>query len=450
MNNKIKLGIFVLAGLAAVLVSMVAVGSFSLNKRYTVYVLFDNASGLTKKAKVKIAGVEIGVLRGIDLQGTKARLRLAIQDDVKLYQDASASIVSMGIIGTKYIDVNPGDSSLPAVKNGDMLSTSKAPSLEEKLGQIAEKISSAIDSLGKDGKNGDMIDNLAQSIRDLKSIMHNIALQNSKITSAINNINKFSYNLADIADSNKRDIREAVLSMKEAAAKLDAVMTKINEGEGAFAALINDEQMGRHLKETVSTAKDAVASAKTAIDGLSETFGEVNKLQLYWDYMGRYDAKDEKLRSDLGIGISMRKERFYYVGVSNAADAGNEKDKEEKDRMNTLTALLGFRGEHAQIYGGVMRNKAGVGVGYSFFDPIYAPHRRLQVHFDAFNFPRKNKPPEFNAGVRFGITRWFYVGISVEDIAYKASLTPYVKLEIKDTDISRLLGIAGVAAAASK
>lgn len=450
MNNKIKLGIFVLAGLAAILVSLVAVGSFSLNKKYTVYVLFDNASGLTKKAKVKIAGVEIGVLRGIDLWDTKARLRLAIRDDVKLYQDASASIVSMGIIGTKYIDVNPGSSSLPEVKNGDMLSTSKALSLEEKLGQIAEKISSAIDSLGKDGKNGDMIDNLAQSIRDLKSIMHNIALQNSKITSAISNLNKFSYNLADIAESNKLDIREAVLSIKEASAKLESVMTKINEGEGAFAALINDEQMGRQLKETVSTAKDAVASAKTAIDGLSETFGEVNKLQLYWDYMGRYDSKDEKLRSDLGIGISMRKERFYYVGVSNAADASNEKDKEEKDRMNTLTALLGFRGEHAQIYGGVMRNKAGVGVGYSFFDPIYAPRRRLQIHFDAFNFPRKNKPPEFNAGVRLGITGWFYVGISVEDIAYKASLTPYVKLEIKDTDISRLLGIAGVAAAASK
>ena len=91
MNNKIKLGIFVLAGLAAILVSLVAVGSFSLNKKYTVYVLFDNASGLTKKAKVKIAGVEIGVLRGIDLWDTKARLRLAIRDDVKLYQDASTT-----------------------------------------------------------------------------------------------------------------------------------------------------------------------------------------------------------------------------------------------------------------------------------------------------------------------------------------------------------------------
>lgn len=450
MNNKVKLGIFVVIGMIAIVVSILAVGSFSIGKKYKIYVLFDNTAGLVKKAKVKIAGVDVGILRGVDLQGTKARLCLTIDNDIVLYQNATACIVSMGIIGTKYIEIFPGDPSLPRIKDGDTIAKSDSGSLEESLSKIADKLNAALSSIGDGGKNGDIIDNLADSIRDLKSIMNNIARQNAKITSVIENINNFSINLADITAQNKQDIRDAIVSMKEMAAKMDAIMNKINDGDGTLAKLINDEDMGQELKETVTIAKEAVASAKTAIDGLSETFGEANKLQLRWDYLGRYDTKDEKLRSDVGVNISMRKERYYYVGVSNVADTSDEDDQDEKDTMNTLTALLGFRGERAEIYGGVIRSKAGGGVGFSFFDPIYAPYRRLTINVEALNFPRKDKPPEFNAGLRYGVTRWLYLGVSVEDIAYKASLTPFIKLEITDNDISRLLGIASVAAVSAK
>lgn len=450
MNNKVKLGIFVLIGLTSIVVSILAVGSFSMGKKYKVYVLFDNASGLTKKAKVKIAGVDIGVLQKVDLQETQARLCLVIDDNIALYQNATASIVSMGIIGTKYIEVHPGNSSLPKIKDGDSIAKSQAASIEESLGKIVDKINTALDSISKDGKNGDMIDNLASSIRDLKSVIHNIAEQNAKITSVIENINKFSIDLADITAQNKHDIRDAVVSIKEVADKLDRIMTKINEGEGTLAKLLNDEEMGGELKETVATAKEAVASAKDAIDGLKETLGGANKLQLKWDYLGRYNFRSEEFINDIGVNISLRKERFYYVGISNVGDRDEEEDREERKKINTITALLGFRGEHAEIYGGVMRNKGGFGAGYSFFDPVYAPYRRLYVHLNAYNFGREDNPPEVDAGVRFGITRWLYVGVAVEDIAYKTALAPYIKLEITDNDISRLLGIASIAAVASQ
>jgi hypothetical protein len=42
--------------------------------------------------------------------------------------------------------------------------------------------------------------------------------------------------------------------------------------------------------------------------------------------------------------------------------------------------LLGFRSEKYEIYGGVIRGKAGVGFGYSFFEPTWAEFRRLKIH----------------------------------------------------------------------
>ncbi len=442
MNSQIKLGLFVAIGLAAIMISIIAVGNFTLNRSYKVYVMFQNASGLTKKAKVKIAGVDVGVLNGVSLKDSKARLCLSINNDVTLYANAQARIVSMGIIGTKYIEVIPGDPSYPVIKDGDSINVTESASLEQSLNNIADKIDKALGSFG-DGKNGNMMANLSDAVYDLKLVMRNVANQNEKIASAIDNVNKFSYNLAKITAENEADLRVAIANMRDISEKLDVIMAKIYDGEGTIGALVNDEQMSKDLKETVASAKEAVNSLKT-------TIGTGNRLQLAWDYMGRYNVRDEKFRSDVGLSISMRKERFYYVGISNVADTSDETDQKEKDTMNTLNALIGFRNEKAEIYGGVMKSKAGVGVGYSFFEPIYSPYRSVQLNLNAYNFSRDGKPPEIDAGVRLGLAKWLYAGVMVEDIGYAASVTPYIKLEIKDTDIAALLGIISVAAVASK
>ena len=451
MNNKVKLGIFVLLGFCAVLVSIFAIGNFSLSRTYTVYVKFDNISGLLKKAKVKIAGVDVGVLRDVELVGSQARLKLAINEDIVLYQDAAASIVSMGIIGTKYIEISPGTSSLPVVRDGDTIAAVNEGSLEQTLTKITDKISSVLDNING-GKNGDMFGNLAEAVRDLKSILHNIANQNEKITSSINNINNFSYNLANITAQNKQDIRDAITNMRDIAEKVDKIVAKIYQGDGPLGTLINDEDMSQELKETVTTAKEALASAKVTIDGLKDTIGRANKLQFSWNYLGRYNMRDEKFKNDLGIMIAPSDEKFYYVGISNVADSKNAKTQAEKDSMNTLDALLGFRFDKFEIYGGIMRGTAGGGVGYSFFEPIYAPYRTLQAHLNVYNMSRTGaaSKPEVDLGVRFGFTRWLYAGVMVEDMLYRSALTPYIKIEINDRDIAALLGIISIAAVATR
>ncbi|OEG69743.1 hypothetical protein ATZ36_07725 [Candidatus Endomicrobiellum trichonymphae] len=58
--------------------------------------------------------------------------------------------------------------------------------------------------------------------------------------------------------------------------------------------------------------------------------------------------------------------KFYYLGITNSVDnCLVDKDEKEND------ALLGFIiSEKAEIYGGMVKSKAGIGFGYSFF-PIY-------------------------------------------------------------------------------
>ena len=108
MSNELKLGIFVIIGLIAVLLTIMLLGNYSLTSKYVVNTYFDNTAGLPKKAKVKISGVDVGNIKDIVLEDGKAKVILVIDRKIKLYSDATAKIVSMGIIGTKYVEITPG------------------------------------------------------------------------------------------------------------------------------------------------------------------------------------------------------------------------------------------------------------------------------------------------------------------------------------------------------
>jgi phospholipid/cholesterol/gamma-HCH transport system substrate-binding protein len=450
MNNKTKLGLFLVLGILAVMISIIAVGSISLSDTYKVYASFDNVIGVTKKAKVKIAGVDIGVLRGIKLVDGKALLTLSINENTVLYKNAKVSIASAGIIGTKYIEIYPGSADFERVQNGEVLSVKESVSMEDSLNGLLAKVSASLDEFSSGAKDGNIISNLADAVKDLKLVMQNISSQNAKIVSAIKNINDFSSDLAQMTASSKQDLQGAMTNIKNASEKLDILITKLYEGDGMIATLIGNEEVGQEIRDTISDAKQTVTAAKTTVEGLSKTLGRAEKIRFQWDYLGRYNLKDEKFRNDLGISIIPNDKKFYYVGISNVADANKEPSSQERNIVNRLEALMGFNFGKFEIHGGIMRGTAGGGMGFSFFGPIYERYRLLQLNVDAYNFGRKRDGAEVNAGLRLGITKWLYAGVNVEDIAYKASVTPYIKIEIDDEDLAALLGIISIAAVSTK
>ena len=420
-KNLLKLGIFAALGLISVLVSIIALGNWGFVSGYDIYAVFDNSAGLIPKARVRIAGVDIGSLKKITLKDKKAQLELLIDKDVVLYKNASAKIVSMGIIGNKYIEIDPGDSSYPKVEDEDFIDSSESASLEDILNNFAKSSQSQ--------EHGDIFENLAASVDNLKKFTQNMADNNDEINKILGNFEVFSANLAAISK------------------QLEDIIAKIETGSGTVSTLINDEQTGQNVKT-------AVADAKETLEGLKGLVSGSGKLIFEWDYLGRYNLNDRVFRNDIGIKISPNDGKFYYVGVSNLGDA-QYADEDEAKQMNKLEALMGFRLKKFEIYGGIIRGQGGAGLGFSFFDPIYAPRKRVQVHVNVYDMGRKpeNKKsavPRLDAILKVGITDWLYTGVSVEDAINKAGITPYIKLEIKDEDISRLFTVMGLAASTSK
>jgi phospholipid/cholesterol/gamma-HCH transport system substrate-binding protein len=435
MENHTKLGIFIFVGIGAIVLSIFAVGNFSLKRTYNIYVEFDNIAGIIKKTKVKTAGVDIGVLRKVCLNKGKAQLKLSINKNVLLYKNAYANIVSVGVIGTKYIEIFPGDESQPLLKNGDTILGQNSFSLESFLTNVATQINRALNN----DKYGNMMDNLADAIFSLKDILKMLAAQNEKIEDTFTNLDQFTKDLASISSQNKPDLRETVEQIKDISKKLDILISRIYDGSGPISALINDEKMSADIKETVESAKEV-------IKGLNKTATRSSKLSLHWNYTGGYNTRDSKLRNDIGISIMPNNEKFYYVGVANVADSTFITDEDEKKNINKLEALLGFRKEYSEIFGGVIKGKAGLGFGYSFFSPIYNVYKGLKFDLKVYGL----HSPQVDVGARYGIMKWLYTGVLLEDVSHKPSFTTYLRIEIDDQDLAAMLGIIGIATMVSK
>ncbi|MDR3071289.1 MAG: MlaD family protein [Endomicrobium sp.] len=440
MNNQLKLGIFAVVGVLAIIASIFAVGSFSLQKTYCIYVSFNNIAGLSRKAKVKMAGVNIGILKDVSLENSKAKLKLSIDKKIVLYEGSQARIVSIGIIGTKYIEIVPGNPLAQILKSGDSIPSIESSSLENTLTNIVDKINGALDSQ----KNGNMMENLAEAVCSLRSFLEGFASQGGQISEMISNLNKFSANIASISANNRQNLQDTILMIKNVASKLNTLVDRMCDGDGTISTLANDKQMSQDLKETV-------ASAKGAFKSLNDTIGKANKLKFSWNCTGRYNSRTEKFSTDVGITLMPNDSKFYHIGVSNISDnSDSERNKDEKKSINKLEALIGFRSKQSEVYLGAMRGKGGIGFGYSFLQPMCASYKTLKANLDVYDFTRKTRGPVVNAGIKFGITKWLYVGVAVEDTTYTPAVTPYLNISLDDRDLVSLLGIIGIAATASK
>ena len=135
MNLEMIVGLFLLTGLACFSFIAIKMGDIRLfmQDSYPVTAKFVSISGLKEGAVVELAGVKVGKVTGIDLDGGdyEAVVHMDIDKNVHLSDDSIASIRTAGIIGDRYVKLTPGGSE-DYLKPGDEITeTESAINLEE-------------------------------------------------------------------------------------------------------------------------------------------------------------------------------------------------------------------------------------------------------------------------------------------------------------------------------
>ena len=135
------IGIFVLVGLFCVGYMTVKLGKVSLfgDTSYPLLARFTSVTGLRVGSSVTMFGIEVGRVERLTMDQDKqmALVELRIQRGVKIYDDAIASIRTEGLIGDRYVSIDPGGGGDVLKPGGSIIETQPPVDISELIGKYA-------------------------------------------------------------------------------------------------------------------------------------------------------------------------------------------------------------------------------------------------------------------------------------------------------------------------
>jgi len=439
MNIETKIGVFVLFSFIVSIVGVMKLSDVRLERRYKLYFIFKDVQGLRSKSPVKIAGVEIGRVEKIELAEGQAKVVVKIDNDVPIYENARVRVRLIGLIGSQFLDLQPGSPEKARLKDGDIL-----------YGDVARSFSDLMDKLAN-----------LRSVSD--SLNQAIGLQKQELTELVKNLNEFTVDLKGMASdlhhitsTKKEDIEVSITKLRSLLERLDELVQKVQSGEGAVGRLVSDKEMGDEVKKTVTHLKQTAESAK-------DVLARFTKMRSFWEFQLRAAPGSKSAHGDAGIRLQPREKKYYYLGVNNAGDRKDEfKNVGDYEKKNTITAVLGKEFGPVVMEAGAIRSSAGVGLKYYPFKNSIQDkdsgdtYRKVEFNLQAFDFPRnetrgaagqerKFSNPQYNLGAKYRINRWVYLGAAMEDIAEIRQYNLNTQLVFEDRDLAYLFGFVSFA-----
>jgi phospholipid/cholesterol/gamma-HCH transport system substrate-binding protein len=227
-------------------------GGYSEKDSYLVHARFSDATGLTWKSKVQIAGIQVGEVSKISLDRNKALLEIRIKKDVELHSDACLyKSFPSALLPDAILEVIPGSADKPALSSipedqREITCIREATSVQQLLDSMA-KIASDVQLVtgdlaktvnGNQGSLREIVENLAHITRRVDEV---VAQNEDTITALLENTRAFTGDLREMSNRDKervhailRNIDELTVSLKGAAASVQAILD--GGGGGAEAA----------------------------------------------------------------------------------------------------------------------------------------------------------------------------------------------------------------------
>ncbi|MBI4765960.1 MAG: MCE family protein [Deltaproteobacteria bacterium] len=291
ISTEVKVGIFVFLGLIVLGYMTLKVEKFKMKSAegYEVAALFDSASGLIKGSAVQIAGIEVGRVNDIRLAGKQARVTMTIRKEIPIYSDAQASLKTQGVLGDKYVEINPGSEKTHRLAAGGVIQYTQSPvDLEQVLAKaqpIVDDIRSVTKTLSETLGTEDGQNDIKMTFTNLNKATEDIRSMTGRISRGEGTIGKLVQD-----DSLYKDMRTTMTGLKD-------TMSQINEGKGTLGKLINDQEFYDETKKTLTSLQKVAEKiesgegtlgklvnddslyqeAKEAVSGLSQTANKINQ-----------------------------------------------------------------------------------------------------------------------------------------------------------------------------
>jgi phospholipid/cholesterol/gamma-HCH transport system substrate-binding protein len=248
LNKSLAVGALVAVAAAGFLVAFTFFkkGGYSEDESYLVRASFSDATGLTWKSRVQIAGIQVGEVAKIELDRDKARLSLRIKKGIDLHTDAClVKSFPSALLPDAQLEASPGSagapllSSLPEAQR-EVTCIREATSVQalvDSLAKIAADVQLVTGDLAKTvgGPRGSMreiVENLAQLTKRLDAT---VAANEGRVSSILANVDVITRDVREVTQSEKERVKQIIRNIEELSGELkvtSASVRAILEGTG--------------------------------------------------------------------------------------------------------------------------------------------------------------------------------------------------------------------------
>jgi phospholipid/cholesterol/gamma-HCH transport system substrate-binding protein len=247
----------------------------------TYYAMFEDTGGLQAKDEVRMAGVRIGVVRAVELDGDKVKVTFKITEDEKFGDKTAANIKVKTLLGSMYLDLVPaGDGELKKESTIPVDRTREPFDVIDAFSGLADTIGDGSDTTGT-GVDIDT-EQLTKSLSVLADLTRNTP---EEFRGALDGLSRLSANLADRDDQ----INSLLVNLKRVSTVLDArdedIVKLMDDADTLFEALLERRDQLHDLlvstqtlsKELTALIRQSRADLKPALTQLDTVLDVINK-----------------------------------------------------------------------------------------------------------------------------------------------------------------------------
>jgi phospholipid/cholesterol/gamma-HCH transport system substrate-binding protein len=343
-------------------------GGYSDKESYVVHAYFADATGLTWKSRVQIAGIQVGEVDQITLEGQRARLQLRIKNGVEL--KASACLTKTfpsALLPDALLEISLGEGGSPSLSSLPpeqrevkcVRETASVQKLIESMSKIAADVQVVTGELTRlvgdqRGSMREIIENVANLTRRLDET---VAENSGKLSRLLSNAEAISADVRDLTGSEKQHIREIVRNIEVVSAQLRQVLASTqtimdggvrDAGTGTGAGgTAPPPAVGAQAAGPSGQAGPAIASGGTGVTGVASapTSGDARGVKQAVEKANDSLARLDKLLATLQEGDSVAGKLLTDARLGKKVGEAMDTYSNYVDNLNRLQVEVRLRSE---------------------------------------------------------------------------------------------------------
>jgi len=315
--NNVKLGLFVLAGVAFLVFSLYMIGQNRnlFGATFSLSAHFRNINGLVPGNNVRFSGIDVGTVKSITVENDTSILVVMIidrsmKDHIKT--NAIASLGTDGLVGNRLVNINSVPGQYPTVDDGGIIS-SRLPVETDEMLRTLQTTNNNIAVITENLKqvsvrlNGSatLWNILADTmiVKDLKSAAKHINRAGANTELATNKAHEIINRLASgdgvanaiFTDTTLRvGLEESIAGLKHTSKSLETMATQlkdvasnVRQGHGAIGVLLGDSIMSQKVAQSMSNIEQGTSRFNENMEAMKSNF-------LFRRYFKKQKAKSQK------------------------------------------------------------------------------------------------------------------------------------------------------------